>query len=99
MNIGECGVIVGVALCVFGPKQLSTLVKHAGRLAAWFNQEKFRLMSGFKAYIQTQQLEENTKKAEEADVLYSKSSAVKFEGKHSDASTESRRDEGSSSLN
>ena len=72
MNIAEVGVIGVVALAVFGPKQLVMLIKHVRRLLAWLTQEKAKFMVHVEHYIQEQQLEDNTKKAEEVDAFYQK---------------------------
>ncbi|MCW8409173.1 twin-arginine translocase TatA/TatE family subunit [Legionella sp. PATHC035] len=72
MSSGELLVILIVALIVFGPKKLPMLATHLGLLLRKFNQLKVQAATLWQQQLHAVQLEENQRKAKEADEQYKK---------------------------
>ncbi|KTC80807.1 Sec-independent protein translocase subunit TatA/TatB [Legionella cherrii] len=72
MSSGELLVILIVALIVFGPKKLPMLATHLGLLLRKFNQLKAQAASLWQEQLNAVQLQENQRKAKEADEQYKK---------------------------
>lgn len=70
INLSECALIAVVALCVFGPRRLPMLMKHIVVAVRWLIQSKAYLTQEMDRHLSIMQLEENRKKADEADRLY-----------------------------
>jgi len=67
MSLSEALIILLVALVVFGPKQLSMLGRHLGLLFNKLNHLKSQYHQLLDNEMKKQQLEENIKKAIEAE--------------------------------
>lgn len=67
---GEILLILLVALVVFGPNKLPLLANHLGKLFHALNHLKQQLQNFWQQQCQEHQLEENTRKANEADLKY-----------------------------
>ncbi|MCW8470344.1 twin-arginine translocase TatA/TatE family subunit [Fluoribacter gormanii] len=72
MSSGELLVIFIVALIVFGPKKLPMLATHLGLLVKTFNQLKMQAAMLWQQQLNALQLQENQRKAKEADEQYKK---------------------------
>lgn len=72
MSTGELLVIFIVALTVFGPKKLPMLATHLGLLIRKLNQLKAQATLIWQQQLNTLQLQENQRKAKEADEQYKK---------------------------
>ena len=72
MNLAELLLTFMVALLVFGPKKLPMLAHHLGRLIARVNGYQQKWINFFQQQRDAQQLQENTQKAEAADLNYQK---------------------------
>ncbi|CAM3079555.1 TatB protein (twin arginine translocation) [Legionella steigerwaltii] len=72
MSSGELLVIFIVALIVFGPKKLPMLATHLGLLVRKFNQLKTQAAALWQQQLNALQLQENQRKAKEADEQYKK---------------------------
>jgi len=59
-----------VALIVFGPNKLPMLARHLGKFIKLFNYYKIKIFLLLQQQLNEQQLEENKKKAESADITY-----------------------------
>ena len=70
MSTGELLLTFIVAILVFGPKKLSMLAYHLGKLVSRFNQYKQQALVFWRQQLSEQQLQENIKKAEKADNHY-----------------------------
>ena len=70
MSSGELLLIFLVALLVFGPNKLPMLANHLGQLMRKLNQWQQNLSQLWENHLKQQQLEDNTKKAEQADKIY-----------------------------
>ncbi|MDR3442538.1 MAG: twin-arginine translocase TatA/TatE family subunit [Legionella sp.] len=67
---GELLLICIVALIVFGPKKLPMLAQHLGLLLRQVNQLKSKAAALWQEQLNELQLQENKRKAEEADRQY-----------------------------
>ncbi|KTD42715.1 Sec-independent protein translocase subunit TatA/TatB [Legionella parisiensis] len=72
MSGGELLVIFCVALIVFGPKKLPMLATHLGLLIRKLNQLKAQAALLWHQQLNALQLQENQRKAREADEQYKK---------------------------
>ncbi len=72
MSGGELLLTLLIALFVFGPKKLPMLAYHLGKLFGRLNGFKQQAVAFWQEQINEQQLQENTKKAEQADENYNK---------------------------
>ncbi|WP_454781452.1 Sec-independent protein translocase subunit TatA/TatB [Legionella sp. WA2022007384] len=72
MSSGELLVIFIVALIVFGPKKLPMLATHLGLLVRSLNKLKAQATVLWQQQLNALQLEENQRKAKEADEQYKK---------------------------
>jgi sec-independent protein translocase protein TatB len=72
MSSGELLVIFIVALIVFGPKKLPMLATHLGLLVRALNRLKTQATVLWQQQLNALQLEENQRKAKEADEQYKK---------------------------
>jgi sec-independent protein translocase protein TatB len=70
MSGGELLLTLVVALFVFGPKKLPMLAYHLCKMFAHINRYKQQAVVFWQQQINQQQLQENLKKAEQADVNY-----------------------------
>ncbi len=70
MNSSELFLTFLVALIVFGPNKLPMLAEHLGKLLRLLSHVKQQASLFWQAQVQEQQLRENTRKAEQADVIY-----------------------------
>lgn len=75
MSSGELLVILIVALIVFGPKKLPMLATHLGILIRKFHQIKAQAAVLWQQQLNALQLQENERKAQEADEQYKKEEA------------------------
>lgn len=66
----ELLVIFIVALIVFGPEKLPMLARHLGLLVRQFNRLKAHAATLWQQQLNEYQLQENKRKAEEADKQY-----------------------------
>lgn len=73
MNGSELLLIVVVALIVFGPSKLPMLASHLGILARKMIQLKMKTSLLWQQQLKEFQLQENLRKAKEADESYKKS--------------------------
>ena len=76
MSSGEFLIILIVAFIVFGPKKLPMLASHLGLLVRKFNQLKTQAAALWQQQVNEFQLQENQRKAKEADEHYKKESSV-----------------------
>jgi Sec-independent protein translocase protein TatA len=74
MSTGELFVILIVALIVFGPKKLPMLATHLGLLVKKFFEFKAHASALWQQQLNELQLQENLRKAKEADEHYEKES-------------------------
>lgn len=72
MSFGEILLTLFVALLVFGPKHVPMVAHHVGKLCAYLSEYKERAAVFWQGALNEYQLQENTKKANEADFLYQK---------------------------
>jgi TatA/E family protein of Tat protein translocase len=72
MSSGELLVIILVAVLVFGPKKLPMLATHLGLLLRKLHHIKAQASLLWQQQLNEWQLNENQRKAEEADKLYKK---------------------------
>ena len=70
MSTGQLLLTMLVALLVFGPNKLPMLAHHLGRLIARLDHYKQQANSLWQAHLNEQSLQENQRKAREADALY-----------------------------
>lgn len=70
MSAGELLLTAFIALLVFGPKQLPTLARQLGALMKRVNDYKQQFYAFLEAENQAHQLQDNMKKAAEADEKY-----------------------------
>jgi sec-independent protein translocase protein TatB len=70
MSFGQLFLTTLIALLVFGPDKLPMLARHAGRLIARLERYKQQAITFWQQQLNEQQLQENTRKAHEADVVY-----------------------------
>jgi sec-independent protein translocase protein TatB len=70
MSMGELLLTVLVALVVFGPNKLPMLAFHLGKWIQWFERHKQQALALWQSQLQQHQLQDNEKKAEEADEKY-----------------------------
>ncbi|KTD61231.1 Sec-independent protein translocase subunit TatA/TatB [Legionella spiritensis] len=70
MSAGELLLTLFVALIVFGPNKLPMLATHMGKLFRILNRCRNRLADFWQEQLNEQQLQDNTRKAEQADALY-----------------------------
>jgi len=73
MSSGELLVILVVALIAFGPSKLPMLATHLGLLMRQVNKVKERAAALWQQQLNEIQLQENLKKAKEADEQYQSS--------------------------
>ncbi|AWN72788.1 twin-arginine translocase TatA/TatE family subunit [Legionella anisa] len=76
MSGGELLVIFIVALIVFGPKKLPMLATHLGLLVRKLNQFKAQAAMLWQQQLNALQLQENQRKAKEADEQYKKEEQI-----------------------
>jgi len=74
MSTGELLLTLLVALFVFGPSKLPMLAKHLGTLIARLTGYKQQAAAFWQSQLDEQQLQENLKKAEQADIVYEQDS-------------------------
>ena len=79
MSFGEILLTLFVALLVFGPKHLPMVAHHLGKCWAFLSQYKERAAVFWQGALNEYQLQENTKKAKEADFLYQKDNKTMIE--------------------
>ena len=72
MSLGEILLTLMVALLVLGPKKLPLAAYHLGTLMKHLLILKQRMIVFWQKQIQEQQLQENIKKAEAAEIHYQK---------------------------
>ena len=84
MSLGELLVTLLVALLVFGPKQLPMVAYHLGKCWRRINEYKQQLATLWHAQWKEHQLQENTRKAKEADASYEATSSL-MEGRNNQA--------------
>ena len=72
MSGGELLVILIVAFIVFGRKKLPMLATHLGLLVRKFHQLKAQAVALWQQQLDVLQLQENQRKAKEADEQYKK---------------------------
>ncbi|KTC91572.1 twin-arginine translocase TatA/TatE family subunit [Fluoribacter dumoffii] len=72
MSSGEILLILLVALIVFGPNKLPMLARHLGLLIRRLNQFKAQATVLWQQQLNELQLQENQRKAKEADEQYKK---------------------------
>jgi sec-independent protein translocase protein TatB len=70
MNLSEIILTILVGLTVFGPKKLPMLARHLGQLINRLNRYKQQASLLWQAFLKEQQLDENRKKARQADLSY-----------------------------
>lgn len=70
MSIGELLLILVVALVVFGPKKLPMVAYHLGMLVGRFNHYKQKALVFWQQQLNEQALQDNLRKAKEADAGY-----------------------------
>jgi len=70
MSTGQLLLTMLVAMLVFGPSKLPMLAKHLALIINRLNQHKQHLMNFWQHQLNEQQLQENNKKAADADVTY-----------------------------
>ncbi|WP_133127655.1 Sec-independent protein translocase subunit TatA/TatB [Legionella nagasakiensis] len=70
MSFGELLLIVFVALLVFGPSKLPMLAKHLAKLVRVLNHYQKELSQFWQSQLKEHQLQENLKKAQQADLAY-----------------------------
>ncbi|MFC3908259.1 twin-arginine translocase TatA/TatE family subunit [Legionella dresdenensis] len=70
MMSGELLVVLAVAIVVFGPEKLPMLAEHVAKAVKKFNQLKNQANQLWQAELARQQLQENQRKAEQADSVY-----------------------------
>ncbi|WP_131782021.1 Sec-independent protein translocase subunit TatA/TatB [Legionella gresilensis] len=70
MSMSELLVIIIVALIAFGPNKLPMLAEHLGKFIRQLNSLKMQLTNFWQTQLNEQQLLENQKKAEQADLIY-----------------------------
>ncbi|MGL5742652.1 MAG: Sec-independent protein translocase subunit TatA/TatB [Legionella sp.] len=73
---GELLVILIVALIVFGPKKLPMLATHLGLLVRKLQQLKAQATTLLQQQVNELQLQENRRKAQEADKHYEKENSL-----------------------
>lgn len=76
MSSGEILVILIVALIVFGPKKLPMLAMHLGLLLRKMDQLKADATALWQQQLKELQLEENQRRAKEADERYKKNTSL-----------------------
>ena len=74
MSGGELLIILIVALLVFGPDKLPMLAEHLGKLTQWGNRMLNNMRKEWDDELQKQQLNDNIKRAELADIAYQQKS-------------------------
>ncbi|MCP0914931.1 MULTISPECIES: twin-arginine translocase TatA/TatE family subunit [Legionella] len=70
MSTGELLLILIVALLVFGPGKMPMLAQHLGKCVRLLQQYRQQILEFWQAQMNEQQLQDNLKKAEEADKKY-----------------------------
>lgn len=65
-----------VAILVFGPDKLPMLARHSGQLIARFQRYKEQVMALWQTHLSEQLLQENQRKAREADAIYHKDRTI-----------------------
>jgi len=70
MSAGELLLTLLIALLVFGPSKLPMLAHHLGKLIQQINYYKQQLVVFWQSQLKEQQLQENIKKANQADSNY-----------------------------
>jgi len=70
MSPGQLFLTVLIALLVFGPNKLPMLARHAGLLIARLMRYKQQAIALWQSQLNEQQLQENTRRAQEADAVY-----------------------------
>ncbi|HHT0594402.1 TPA: Sec-independent protein translocase subunit TatA/TatB [Legionella anisa] len=76
MSGGELLVIFIITLIVFGPKKLPMLATHLGLLVRKLNQLKVQAAMLWQQQLNALQLQENQRKAKEADEQYKKEEQI-----------------------
>lgn len=70
MSTGQLLLTLLIALLVFGPSKLPMLAQHLGQLIARLDNYKQQARSLWQEQLNAQQLQENMRKAHEADAGY-----------------------------
>lgn len=70
MSAGQLLLTLLIALLVFGPNKLPMLARHAGQLIARLERYKTQAATLWQSQLNTQQLQENSRKAQQADAIY-----------------------------
>lgn len=86
MSTGELFLTLIVALFVFGPNKLPMLARHLAQLMIKIEHYKKKASGLWLTLLNEQTLQENTKKAHEADVDYQAEGSGKKNTVHSDVS-------------
>lgn len=76
MSMGQLLLTAFIAMLVFGPKQLPTLARQLGVLIKRGNDYKQQLYAILEAQNQALQLQENMKKAADADKTYKRGDVI-----------------------
>ena len=71
MSLGELLLTALVALFIFGPERLPSLARNLGKVFQKCNSYKLQLLEFWQEQKNIGQLDENIKKAQEADKYYS----------------------------
>ncbi|WP_028388852.1 Sec-independent protein translocase subunit TatA/TatB [Legionella fairfieldensis] len=77
MSSSELFLTLLVAVVVFGPDKLPMLARHLGKLFRYLNQLKEQVIIIGQTPLQDQQLRENRRKAEKADLTYQNKDKIK----------------------
>lgn len=76
MSLAELLVTLFVALIVFGPQKLPEVASRLGRVFFKLNRLKQQFSTAWQKQLDQEQLRENTRKAEKADLFYQKQSTA-----------------------
>ena len=77
MSTGELFLTLLVALLVFGPDKLPMLARHLGKLMNRLNHYKQQATTYWQAQLNEEQLQQNIRKAQQAESEYQQKSADK----------------------
>lgn len=70
MSLAELLLILLIALVVFGPNKLPMLAQHIGQMLALYQRYKQKTTDFIQTQYQQEQLHQNRKKAQQADLSY-----------------------------